>query len=268
MVGLPARGKRLVFAAGTNVVSQFRSQRWRRAPSAVSGPDVLDEWAFVPVGLACDSLAVATPWSGSAIYISKKLKRYLSWLGFNTRAFNVGNLRRQTAWLQKEAGGPAANHSSSFFDSRNEEAKTTRDKLAMESLDELVSCARARPPVERNYCGPRAEFRAKIGIVDTLANPRRRESRHSCQSRVSCLTLSRLLQPRVQTRRIPLPSEGGKTVTPKAEFSSATSCCRRQTGRSDLPSASDLITLSAVFPSPTGRRMIQARCEEEPAIKV
>lgn len=71
-------------------------------------------------------------------YISKKLKRYLSWLGFSTRVFNVGNLRRQTAKQAQPEGGPPPTHSSSFFDSSNTSAKTIRDNLAMESLDELI----------------------------------------------------------------------------------------------------------------------------------
>ncbi|KAI8818889.1 6-phosphofructo-2-kinase-domain-containing protein [Fimicolochytrium jonesii] len=57
-------------------------------------------------------------------YISKKLVRYLAWSGFNTRVFNVGN-RRTT-------------HDAKFFDPDNPEAAATRDKLALETLEEVI----------------------------------------------------------------------------------------------------------------------------------
>ncbi|CAG8650174.1 9692_t:CDS:10 [Funneliformis mosseae] len=66
-------------------------------------------------------------------YIVKKLKRYLSWLQYDTKVFNVGNLRRNTAQLIKNGS-----HSYSFFDPANESAKKVREQLAMDCLDELI----------------------------------------------------------------------------------------------------------------------------------
>ncbi|CAI2171022.1 3346_t:CDS:10 [Funneliformis geosporum] len=66
-------------------------------------------------------------------YIVKKLKRYLSWLQYDTKIFNVGNLRRNTAQLIKNGS-----HSHSFFDPANKSAKKVREQLAMDCLDELI----------------------------------------------------------------------------------------------------------------------------------
>ncbi|RGB42001.1 6-phosphofructo-2-kinase-domain-containing protein [Rhizophagus diaphanus] len=70
-------------------------------------------------------------------YIVKKLRRYLTWLQYETKIFNVGNLRRNTAQLIKNGTAPNI-HSHSFFDPNNEYAKNVRDQLAMDSLDELI----------------------------------------------------------------------------------------------------------------------------------
>ncbi|CAJ0825753.1 5407_t:CDS:10 [Entrophospora sp. SA101] len=67
-------------------------------------------------------------------YIVKKLKRYLGWLQYDTKIFNVGNLRRNIT--QQLTNGTS--HSHEFFDPSNKNAKETREKLAMESLDELI----------------------------------------------------------------------------------------------------------------------------------
>eukprot|EP00128_Syssomonas_multiformis_P009753 Colp12_sorted_trinity150504_noHs@15572 len=64
-------------------------------------------------------------------FISKKLRRYLSWRGYNARVFNVGNARRKVA-------NPGEAHDSKFFDPENSNAKLLREQLAMEVLDELV----------------------------------------------------------------------------------------------------------------------------------
>lgn len=37
---------------------------------------------------------IAVPARGKS-YISKKIYRYLNWLGFNTQVFNIGNFRRK-----------------------------------------------------------------------------------------------------------------------------------------------------------------------------
>ncbi len=44
------------------------------------------------VGCTCGDMSV--PARGKS-YISKKIYRYLNWLGFNSQVFNIGNFRRK-----------------------------------------------------------------------------------------------------------------------------------------------------------------------------
>ncbi|KAI8802329.1 6-phosphofructo-2-kinase-domain-containing protein [Cladochytrium replicatum] len=86
-------------------------------------------------------------------YICKKLTRYLSWCGYNTKVFNVGNKRRTSAStphpptaptlsLPAEPPAPArtpsTSHNASFFDPQNAEARALRDQMAMEVVDEML----------------------------------------------------------------------------------------------------------------------------------
>jgi 6-phosphofructo-2-kinase len=106
------------------------------------------------IGLKLVIIMVGLPARGKS-YISKKLSRYLSWLGFRTKVFNVGNRRRVFASLAKsprygsEPGSslgassnedPSVNyHDANFFDHGNKEATARRELLAVESLEELLS---------------------------------------------------------------------------------------------------------------------------------
>jgi broad specificity phosphatase PhoE len=62
-------------------------------------------------------------------YISKAIVRYLSFLGCPACLFNAGNKRRKEG-----AAGVDAN----FFDASNLDAKAQRERMAMETLDELL----------------------------------------------------------------------------------------------------------------------------------
>ncbi|KAJ4368107.1 6-phosphofructo-2-kinase [Neocucurbitaria cava] len=69
-------------------------------------------------------------------YIVKKLARYLNWLQFNTRIYNAGERRRTAAATQL---GPQKQLSSAaFFDPGNPQCVAMRDKIALDTLDELV----------------------------------------------------------------------------------------------------------------------------------
>lgn len=61
-------------------------------------------------------------------YISKKLQRYLSWLGYKTKTFNVGNYRRQIL-------SGKMSQDSSFFNPEDSQAKAIREELALAVLD-------------------------------------------------------------------------------------------------------------------------------------
>ncbi|KAJ9593757.1 hypothetical protein L9F63_027601, partial [Diploptera punctata] len=62
-------------------------------------------------------------------YISKKLCRYLKWIGFKTRVFNLGEYRR---FKQKNA-----DHT--LFESDNEEGVALREQCATEALQDAAA---------------------------------------------------------------------------------------------------------------------------------
>ncbi|KEF60876.1 uncharacterized protein A1O9_02438 [Exophiala aquamarina CBS 119918] len=86
------------------------------------------------------------PWSSKLIivlvglpargksYIARKLCRYLNWLQYDTKIFNVGNKRRALNNLY--AG--AQEHSASFFDPSDPKASKIREVAAMGTLEELL----------------------------------------------------------------------------------------------------------------------------------
>jgi len=63
-------------------------------------------------------------------YMSQALCRYLSWLGYSARVFNVGMMRRMLL---------GTDHKAKFFDPNNEEAKALRWNLAMETMTEMIT---------------------------------------------------------------------------------------------------------------------------------
>ena len=58
-----------------------------------------------------------------------KLRRHLTWLGYNTEIFNVGNFRRKVL---------GAHHRHDFFNPKNEEGMKYRQQLAGMALDALL----------------------------------------------------------------------------------------------------------------------------------
>lgn len=61
-------------------------------------------------------------------YISKKLSRYLNWIGINTRVFNLGEYRRHATSAYK---------SHEFFRQDNAEAMAIRTQCAVEALEDV-----------------------------------------------------------------------------------------------------------------------------------
>ncbi|KAL7623838.1 6-phosphofructo-2-kinase [Parahypoxylon ruwenzoriense] len=122
-------------------------------------------------------IMVGLPARGKS-YITKKLRRYLSWQQHNTRIFNVGNRRRvaavkpspnhhrkessvdapvQAATIlvngvnapdspnqkklssgQGESAQPPMDQSAKFFDPNNEQASKLREEIAIDTLNELL----------------------------------------------------------------------------------------------------------------------------------
>lgn len=62
-------------------------------------------------------------------FVVHKATRYIEWLGFPTKMFNVGDHRRQVG---------KAGENASFFSAENVDAKKLREDLAMEVLDDLI----------------------------------------------------------------------------------------------------------------------------------
>ncbi|CCE63603.1 hypothetical protein TPHA_0F01180 [Tetrapisispora phaffii CBS 4417] len=77
-------------------------------------------------------IMVGLPATGKS-FITNKLSRYLNYLLYYCRAFNVGNTRRQFA---KEHG--LQEQDSTFFDPDNQKSKQLREKWAMDTLQELL----------------------------------------------------------------------------------------------------------------------------------
>ncbi|KAJ3123309.1 Fructose-2,6-bisphosphatase [Nowakowskiella sp. JEL0407] len=62
-------------------------------------------------------------------YIARKTARYLAWLGYVTRIFNVGNYRRDLC-------GASVPHD--FFDPRNDEYTRRRAEVALTAMDDML----------------------------------------------------------------------------------------------------------------------------------
>ncbi|KAI8057220.1 6-phosphofructo-2-kinase-domain-containing protein [Syncephalis plumigaleata] len=140
-------------------------------------------------------IMVGLPARGKS-YIVKKLKRYLSWLGFDARIFNVGNRRRRRlTMLEPETPSASVHgHDSTFFDPNNVDAKAKRNQVAMECLEEILGWLKAG---------------GKIGIHDATnsTKERRREIIDRCarESNVSLMFVESICtDPQVLARNIKL----------------------------------------------------------------
>jgi 6-phosphofructo-2-kinase len=78
-------------------------------------------------------------------YIVKKLARYLNWLQHRTRTFNAGQRRRINLEAPKQGVSQVSAYSTTsilspatFFDPNNPQFVTCRDKIALDTLDELL----------------------------------------------------------------------------------------------------------------------------------
>ncbi|KAI8968439.1 6-phosphofructo-2-kinase-domain-containing protein [Mycotypha africana] len=80
-------------------------------------------------------IMVGLPARGKS-YIVKKLRRYLNWLQYETKVFNVGNLRRADEASQHH------NQSAEFFDPENKDGSKIRDDLALRVLEQLIDWLR------------------------------------------------------------------------------------------------------------------------------
>ena len=107
-------------------------------------------------------------------YISRKLARYLNWIGIKTKVFNVGEYRRDTV---KSYNGK------DFFDPDNKEGAAIRRECAQRALDDMCSwltnegevavfdatnTTRERREMIHDYCTKNFCFR--LFFVESLCN--------------------------------------------------------------------------------------------------
>ncbi|KAF9357130.1 Fructose-2,6-bisphosphatase [Mortierella sp. NVP85] len=76
--------------------------------------------------IAC--VMVGLPATGKTL-ISQKVARYLTWLGINTKIFNVGNYRRKLHGAHQLHG---------FFDPHNPQGERSRREAAVEALNDMI----------------------------------------------------------------------------------------------------------------------------------
>ncbi|MEY3013642.1 MAG: hypothetical protein RIT45_2377 [Pseudomonadota bacterium] len=86
-------------------------------------------------------------------FMAHRLRRYLGWLGYRTRVFNVGAYRRERL---------GAHHREDFFAPDNEDGRATREALADAALDDLLDWMRVG---------------GEVGIYDATNTTRARRER-------------------------------------------------------------------------------------------
>ncbi|KAM0792229.1 hypothetical protein ACM66B_004925 [Microbotryomycetes sp. NB124-2] len=76
-------------------------------------------------------------------YLSNKLMRYMLWLEYQVKVFNVGQLRRAKYKKKAEQTGRKEDQSANFFDANNKEAAKEREAMAAECLEQLIAWLKA-----------------------------------------------------------------------------------------------------------------------------
>ncbi|KAE8231773.1 hypothetical protein CF326_g3200 [Tilletia indica] len=71
-------------------------------------------------------------------YLSNKLMRYLRWLEYDVKVFNVGQLRRALAQAKLKNSGVREQHTADFFDPNNPVGANLRKQMAEECLEQLI----------------------------------------------------------------------------------------------------------------------------------
>lgn len=83
---------------------------------------------FTPESTKLVIVLVGLPARGKT-FVSRKMARYLNWLGFSARTFNIGDYRRRKL---------GTHHRHDFFDPTNVEGNRLRNELAGMALDDLL----------------------------------------------------------------------------------------------------------------------------------
>lgn len=91
-------------------------------------------------------------------FISRKIARYLSWLGYRARVFNVGDYRRALAGARQPA---------EFFNPRNAQSYETRVSVAQAALDDMLAWFRSGGEVGI-YDATNAERKRRAFVYERL----------------------------------------------------------------------------------------------------
>ncbi|CDR98797.1 probable FBP26-fructose-2,6-bisphosphatase [Sporisorium scitamineum] len=71
-------------------------------------------------------------------YVANRVLKYLRWLEYDVKVFNVGQLRRALARAKYNSSGVKEDHTASFFDPSNPSAYKLRSQMAEECLEQLI----------------------------------------------------------------------------------------------------------------------------------
>mmetsp|Transcript_3263 Transcript_3263/g.11430 ORF Transcript_3263/g.11430 Transcript_3263/m.11430 type:complete len:645 (+) Transcript_3263:41-1975(+) len=93
-------------------------------------------------------------------FISRKLCRYLNWMGYKSRVFNLGNYRRENL---------GAFHTHEFFDPDNEQGTRAREKIALAVLDDVFAWLRAETGSVAVFDGTNSTRRRRNLILERVA---------------------------------------------------------------------------------------------------
>merc|ERR1719323_725891 len=72
-------------------------------------------------------------------FISKKMTRYLNWIGMETKVFNLGDYRRIRAIQGTKEGKERLDRDHQFFDQSNLEAMRIREEVCKEALEDVFA---------------------------------------------------------------------------------------------------------------------------------
>ena len=112
-----------------------RTVRAMRMPSSVEAqPYAVNPMSRIPERVVI--AMVGLPARGKS-YTSKAIVHFFTFLGCPVKLFNAGNKRRTKGLAGADA---------SFFDASNEDAKMQRERMAMETLDDLLEWLESAPP--------------------------------------------------------------------------------------------------------------------------
>ncbi|PWY99762.1 putative FBP26-fructose-2,6-bisphosphatase [Testicularia cyperi] len=71
-------------------------------------------------------------------YVANRVLKYLRWLEYDVKVFNVGQLRRALARAKYNQSGVREDHTANFFDPTNPAAYKLRSQMAEECLEQLI----------------------------------------------------------------------------------------------------------------------------------